>query len=141
MPWYDWLAERTDYIQLDSVGLDLNFNKHGAHGLELRFFDQMPYDSLERLLEILVLVMDASLALKDIADPRKDRVWADMAGLALLEGKGWQLSVDQQERLYSVFSIPNTFCKEPHYVEDVWKKICIELERYKGTCWKRMMAH
>jgi hypothetical protein len=140
MPWYDWLAERTDYIQLDSVGLDLNFNKHGAHGLELRFFDQIPYDSLESLLETLVLCMDASLALKDIVDPRKDGVWSSMAGQGLLEGKGWQLSVEQQERLYAVCCIRDTLCKEPQYVEDVWKKVCVGLERYKGVCWKRMVG-
>jgi hypothetical protein len=140
MPWYDWLAEKTDYIQLDSVGLDLNFNKHGAHGLELRFFDQMPYDLLEKLLENLVLVMDASLGLKDSSDPRKDTVWFTMAGFALLEGKGWQLSVEQQERLYSVFGIRDILCKEPQYVEDVWKKVCVGLERYKGACWKRMVG-
>lgn len=139
MPWYDWLAERTDYIQLDSIGMDLNFNKHGAHGLELRFFDQMPYDALEGLLEKLVLVMDAALAIKGVEDPRKNGVWWSAAGQSLLEGKGWQLSAEQQESLYKAFHIRNIVCKEPMYVEDVWKCICRELERYKGVCWKYMM--
>jgi hypothetical protein len=138
MPWYDWLAEKTDYIQLDSVGMDLNFNKHGAHGLELRFFDQMPYSSLEKVLEILVLVMDASLKFQKIEDPRKDAVWGAMAGQALLEGKSWHMSVEQQSRLYAIFRITNTIVKEPQYVEDVWKKVCGALEAYKGECWKRM---
>jgi hypothetical protein len=138
MPWYDWLAEKTDYIQLDSIGMDLNFNKHGAHGLELRFFDQMPYSSLEKVLEILVLMMDASLKFQKVEDPRKDGVWSTMAGQALLEGKSWHMSVEQQSRLYAIFRITNTIVKEPQYVEDVWKKVCGALEVYKGECWKRM---
>jgi hypothetical protein len=140
MPWYDWLAERTDYIQLDLVGMDMNFNKHGAHGLELRFFDQMPYDMLEALLEKLVLVMDASLVLGSIEDPRKNKIWSSMAGVALLDGKGWQLNVEQLDTLYSVFQIKDVISKEPLYVEDVWKKLCGYLERYKGKCWKAMMT-
>jgi hypothetical protein len=100
----------------------------------------MPYDALETLLEKLVLVMDAALAIKGVEDPRKNGVWWSAAGQSLLEGKGWQLSVEQQESLYKAFHIRNIVCKEPVYVEDVWKRICRELERYKGVCWK-YMAH
>jgi hypothetical protein len=140
MPWYDWLAERTDYIQLDSIGMDLNFNKHGAHGLELRIFDQIPYDTLDFLLKRLIHIMDASLALKKVEDPRKHLGWSSMAGWALLNGRGWKLSVEEQELLYSTFQITDIVCKEPMYVEDVWTILCIKLERYKGVCWKRMVA-
>jgi hypothetical protein len=84
--------------------------------------------------------MDASLVLKAIEDPRKNSVWASMAGSALLDGKGWQLSVEQQEMLLFVFGITDMVCKEPQYVEDVWKKICSGLERYKGYCWRRMVC-
>jgi len=38
LPWYDWLHARSMYAPLDVIGLDINFNKHWSHGLELRFF-------------------------------------------------------------------------------------------------------
>ena len=142
MPWYDWLANQTDYTQLDSIGMDLNFNKHGAHGLELRFFDQMPYDSLEHLMKVLVLVMDTSLLFKgsSIKNPCKNTIWQEAAGKSLLDGKGWQLSVEQQESIYTTFRISEIICKEPMYVEDVWKTLAQCLERYKGPCWKYMVG-
>ena len=38
-PWYDTFYGRCGgYKRLDKIGMDINFNKHPNHGLELRFF-------------------------------------------------------------------------------------------------------
>jgi hypothetical protein len=138
LPWYDWLYERCDYYKLENIGLDLNFNKHGVHGLELRFFDQMPYDKLEEIMRGLVLVMDASLKIKKVADPRVCKVWQIAAGEALLHGKGWFISVEQQCAIYNAFQIKKS-PKEPTYIVDWLQGFFRDLEQYKGKCWKCMI--
>jgi len=98
LPWYDWLATRaTGYAPLDVIGLDLNYSKHWAHGLELRFFDQMPAAALREVLEGVVVLCDVARARLmrgrcAVPDPRRSRVWQEAAGLALWEGAGWSVA-------------------------------------------------
>jgi hypothetical protein len=93
MPWYDWLLERTEYARLDFVGLDLNYNKHWSHGLEIRIFDQMPMEALRGVLEEVVVLCDvARTRVRAVTDPRRARAWQEAAGSALLEGAGWRVA-------------------------------------------------
>jgi hypothetical protein len=140
LPWYDWLYKRTDYVQLDKIGLDLNFNKHGAHGLELRFFDQMSYENLEEVMKLLVLVMDSSLKIQHVENPVKNSVWKSAAGQALLEGAAWQMSVIQLEAVFQSFKIQDVIHKEPLYVTDALKLLHQHLESRRGECCKLMMG-
>jgi hypothetical protein len=137
LPWYDWLYNQCDYYKLEKIGLDLNFNKHGAHGLELRFFDQMPYEKLEEVMRALILVMDTSLKIKQVTDPRNCKEWQMAAGEALLKGQSWYISVEQQTALYNVFQI-QVFPKEPLNVVDWLNDFFRELKKYQGKCWKWM---
>ena len=137
LPWYDWLYNHCDYYKLEKIGLDLNFNKHGAHGLELRFFDQMPYDKLEEVMRRLVLVMDVSLKIKKVANPRICKSWQEAAAEALLKGQGWCIGVDQQRDLYDAFQIKIP-PKEPVYVVEWLDDFFRQLEEYKGKCWNYM---
>lgn len=140
LPWYDWLLERTAYQPLDKIGLDINFNKHGAHGLELRCFDQMPWDSLEELMMRLVIVMDCSLAIQTIENPVRNKVWQGAAGEALLEGRAWNMSLEQMELIGKVFGIKNWIHKEPLGVCEFLQGLFSRLDGMKGQCWKLMIA-
>jgi hypothetical protein len=101
VPWYDWLLERTGYTRLEFVGLDLNYNKHWSHGLEIRIFDQMPTAALRGVLEQMVVLCDVArtrvagagrgVGGRVVADPRQCRAWQEAAGSALLEGGGWRV--------------------------------------------------
>lgn len=105
LPWYDRLYAATDYAERDTIGLDINYNKHWAHGLELRFLDQLPFAALRSVLEQIVVLMDLSLDSGPIQDPRKIPLWQDMAYEALHHGSVWRISVDQMEALCSVLGI------------------------------------
>jgi hypothetical protein len=137
LPWYDWLYERCDYYKLENIGLDINFNKHGAHGLELRFFDQMSYDKLEEIMRGLILVMDACLQIKQVTDPRISKEWQMAACEALQKGQGWCISVEQQNAIYNVFQL-NMFPKEPVYIVDWLHDFFENMKKYKGKCWTKM---
>ena len=55
-----------------------------------------PYESLEEVLKGLVLVMDAALRIKEVEKPQGYNEWVGAAGEALLLGRGWNMSVEQQ---------------------------------------------
>jgi len=95
LPWYDWLYKRTHYVPLDVVGLDLNYSKHGAHGLEVRFFDQMPMADLRTVLEQMVVLCDVARSrIQQVPNPRVSPIWIAAAGEALLEGLEWRVPAE-----------------------------------------------
>ena len=95
LPWYDWLYERTHYSRLDVVGMDLNYSKHGAHGLELRFFDQMPMADLRAVLGQVTVLCDVARArIGQVPNPRASPIWIAAAGESLLEGLGWRVPAE-----------------------------------------------
>lgn len=139
LPWYDWLHEHCDYYKLENIGLDLNFNKHGAHGLELRFFDQMSYESLEEVLKGLVLVMDAALKIKTVGKPQGCTEWQTAAGQALLKGRHWNISISQQKTICDAFKISELKLSEPMPIADWLCSFFQALQKYKGRCCERML--
>jgi hypothetical protein len=137
--WYDNLYSKIKYKTMEKIGLDINFNKHGAHGLELRFFDQMPTGSLKEVLENLVKIMDASLQLKEFPEnPVENSIWQTCAEDSLYHGFGWKLTTEQQEILYKTFGIYHVIPKEPIFVNEFLEEFFKELDVYKGKCWKLM---
>jgi hypothetical protein len=140
-PWYDRLYDRTAYKTLDVIGLDLNFNKHWAHGLEIRLFDQMPFSRLRQILDQVVLLMDVALAIhsesRPMPDPRKDLHWQKMATESLYEGSTWKVEPEQIHALARAFGI---VCdkKEPLYVEEVLQWLQDSLAFRRGWCWNHI---
>ncbi len=141
-PWYDRLHERTAYAPLDVVGLDLNFNKHGAHGLELRFLDQMPLPALRSIMEQVVVLCDMALESKkgwDIPNPQKNRQWQKAAETALFEGRGWRVAPEFMNALCRALRIPSG-CKEPMWSVEALAWLFTALNERKGYCWRVMCA-
>jgi hypothetical protein len=139
IPWYDELYKVTDYLALEKIGLDINFNKHGAHGLELRFFDQMPYSSLKTVMEQLVLLMDVSLQYTEFPNPTKNPEWQKAATAGMLHGKEWIVSPEFSTTVCSVFSTGIQSSKEPVAAADLFQQLFSGLERYRGRCWNLMV--
>jgi hypothetical protein len=137
LPWYTNLHEKTQYVQLNEIGLDLNFYKHGAHGLELRFFDQMPYLSLEEILHQLVALADL-VPNGPVEDPRNNKVWKKSAEQSLLEGPSWNLSQDQILTFCSAFQIKTTPPTSPLTPDILLHWIYSQLPK-DGFCWKHML--
>jgi hypothetical protein len=97
-PWYDRLYERTTgYVRLPVVGLDLNFNKHWAHGLEIRIFDQMARTSLREVLEQVVVLMDVAEEGRDVINPQASPTWADAVAESIHRGIAWNVAPDVSE--------------------------------------------
>lgn len=94
------------YEPLSDIGLDINFNKHRNHGLELRFFDAMPMKTLEEVLEFIVnlgkyveMVSDSD----EIPVPQHDSVWKKITLGSFREGKTYLISKEEFRHVLSIF--------------------------------------
>ena len=137
IPWY-----RTDtaYAPLNVIGLDINFNKHWAHGLELRFLDQLPFDSLQTVVEQVVVLMDLAMESGPlIPDPRTNAFWVQMAESAIYDGIEWQVSPEQINALFVALGYTGDQ-KEPLNPADALALVFKALEPRKAFCWARMVT-
>lgn len=139
LPWYDRLHARTAYAPLDVIGLDINYNKHWAHGLELRFLDQMPMAALRSILEHIVVLMDVAMEGRAIPDPRQYPQWQTAAGDALYEGTGWRVSPEFLGALCQAMGIASDQ-KEPLPPSQALQWIMQRLEPRQGFCWRSMVS-
>jgi hypothetical protein len=136
-PWYDRLYAATDYTERSEIGLDINYNKHWAHGLELRFLDQLPLPNLQEIMEQLVILMDMAMGSMTISDPRPSPLWQEMAYEALHHGPSWILTPTQLGALGAALGILEDQ-KEPLSPSSALGWIFERLEDRKGYCWSRM---
>ena len=135
----NWYDVNGPYTSLDVIGLDINFNKHWAHGLELRIFDQMPMSALRAVLEHVVLLMDIALSGDAVVDPRPQAVWCSAARSAIFEGSCWTIRPEEWAALCCVLGVvvePLT-CRTPesalYTLMDAVKK------QRRGMCWSLMV--
>lgn len=141
LPWYDWLLERTGYARLEFIGLDLNYNKHWSHGLEIRLFDQMPMGALREVLEEVVLLCDVArtrvagagrgVGGRIVADPRRCRAWQAAAGSALLDGGRWHVGPEYVNAFCAAAGVVVEH-KEPMTVGDAVRIVLEALRSAEG---------
>jgi len=137
-PWYDRLYAATDYTERSEIGLDINYNKHWAHGLELRFLDQLPLPNLQEIMEQLVILMDIAMGPMTISDPRLSPSWQEMAYEALHHGSSWTLTPSQLAALGVALGILEDQ-KEPRTPGDTLQWLFDRVGDRKGFCWSRMV--
>ena len=138
LPWYEALHAKTAYEPLEVIGLDLNFNKHWAHGLEIRIFDQIPMLEIREVLLQTVGLMDLSLSLKEVADPRESTIWHTMATVALYEGRNMIFDQKMLKGLFEGLSLdfPKDTALSPQATMD---RLMKELEQVHGYCWSHIV--
>jgi hypothetical protein len=137
LPWYD--VSGSAYAPLGIIGLDINFNKHWAHGLELRIFDQMSMASLRTVLEHVVLLMDLALSDEPVADPRFVEEWQKAARAAIFEGPKWVVRPEQWAAFCKILGV----VVEPLIPQEPATVLSMLMEAVKnqkrGLCWHLMV--
>jgi hypothetical protein len=106
--WYTTYHKTSGYTSLKDVGLDINFNKHYNHGIELRFFDHItdPAD-ISSSFEFIIYLMDFILEsdrIQEYGNPILSKLWNDIVIGVMRQGKNYVVE-KQAMRLYeNVFS-------------------------------------
>jgi hypothetical protein len=128
--WYGTYHKSSGYVPLEKIGLDINFNKHWNHGVELRFFDWFPEERLHGLLKLLVYLGDVATTRPCMRDPLDSTLWntwmvrvmrkGAAAGLTEVEAKAltevfgfqWKASNTLESVLADVYNyLKSTYCK------------------------------
>jgi hypothetical protein len=135
--WYNGFHSNSAYKALDKVGVDINFNKHANHGLELRFFDWFSSTDgrLLDLMRILVHVMDKALSMPLLPDVRESENWNYLTAKAIRIGKQSQIPGWLNKNLSVVLGLninAATFI-------DAWESIKRQLLAVDGDCCQKML--
>ena len=133
--WYSLFHENSAYTILDEIGLDINFNKHHNHGIELRIFDWFPEDRLLELLKVLIWTMDNALTHELCEDPRLNKTWNKVMVRAVESGSGliiWHSELEE-------FSKALHLGLKGFRINDIWKSYKETVKGRAGECSKLML--
>lgn len=136
--WYNLYHSISSYTPLDKIGMDINFNKHGNHGIEIRFLDSFDEARLLPLMRLFVHLLDFSLSRHSFPDPTMALPWNTLVVRMLKNGPTAVLS--RQEILFYVtlFSLPFPPQKKTT-VESMYSLIDHHLAQQQGPCCTRML--
>jgi len=120
----DWWYNKINmYTRLDELGMDINFNKHYNHGIELRFLDYT--SNIAESFMFIIFCMDYSLKASEIENPIINKTWNDFVANMLIHGKKYILTKDEKRMYKKLFSI--TIKKET--LEDVYHEIYSKIKK------------
>lgn len=127
--WYQQYHADSKYKALGEVGLDILFNKHYNHGIELRIFDWFPEARLYELLRVLIFSMDQALSVRHIPDCRTNLLWNRVCARAVAEGPKLRLWNNEREE----FSRALGLRIRGFELKDIWSSLNSCLNRWKGV--------
>lgn len=134
--WYKEYHKTSNYLPLPKIGVDINFRKHGVHGVEIRFLDWFPEDQLEHLLKVFIHLCDFSLENPFISNPIIDPIWNRLVVRCLQQGNQLELEEDEYAYFANVFNIVDM---NKRNVLDICSQIEKTLFQTKGLCVKEML--
>ena len=113
--WYNEYYKYNAYNKFNEIGLDINFNKHYNHGIELRFFDHILLgnanqnkEEMYRSFEFIIYLMDFILDSDDInkfGNPVENAQWNEIVLNAMYYGDQHELLHDQRILYENIFNI------------------------------------
>jgi hypothetical protein len=102
--WFHQYYKENGYAKLDEIGMDINFNKHYNHGIEIRFLDHLSEDKdIAESFEFLIYLMDFSLEsdrILDFGNPGFHKLWNGFLLNVMKHGIKYVLS-DEESKFYS----------------------------------------
>jgi len=140
--WYEKVYDnpQSAYNILPALGLDINFNKHGNHGLELRIFDWFPDSMLPDVFRMLIWMCDEALAAESVDDPRSSALWNDFTARCIWHGAGVLLTEQEAALFGSVFGCTfHTGMEVLTMYDTIWKTWRDRWNWSVGTCTSKMI--
>ena len=127
--WFKRYHMCSSYETLEEIGVDINFNKHYFHGIEIRFFDYFPEEHLESILTFITHLFDVTYSKAELPNYVLSEEWNNMTEKCITYGKQTELSSSE------LFLFETLLCKPilSSKVFNVYNEIYSELlERFKN---------
>jgi hypothetical protein len=122
--WYNKYYEDNAYSKLNDIGLDINFNKHYNHGIEIRFLDHIEnedklFNSFEFIIYLMDYILEYENKINDLENPIKNKIWNEFVVNIFKYGKTYILNNEEKTYYQKIFNIE--FKK--YSVEDIYNEI------------------
>lgn len=139
--WYNKYHNSSAYNKLNQIGLDINFNKHFSHGIEIRFLDHLDNSkSIEESFEFIIWLIDWALDPEntfDIPNPIKNVDWNNLVYGCFKQGKEYKLNLEQISLYSKLFklainentSIKNFYTLLKNYLIIKYSKVFVEKDK------------
>jgi len=125
--WFNEFYKNNAYVKLNEIGVDINFNKHYNHGIELRFFEHIKDNSnLFESFEFIIYLMDYILEndyINTFENPIINKIWNQIVLKMIIYGKNCQL-IDEEIELYENIFNMKIYNKT---INDIYYEIYAEL--------------
>ena len=110
---YWWFNEyynnNNAYTKLNDIGVDINFNKHYNHGIELRFIDNITDNAkLFELFEFIIYLMDYILEsdlINTFENPIMNKIWNNFMLKIIVSGNECELNNSEKEMYENIFKM------------------------------------
>jgi len=138
--WYTQYHDESGYKALNTIGLDINYNKHWNHGVEIRFFDWFPEGRLSGLLRCLAYVSDIAVDEGDVLDPLENKLWNAWMARVIRRGVDAGCTKEEAALMTKVFSVE---CKPEKNLSVFFADFYCTLAKKwkgKGTCSKYFLG-
>jgi len=123
--WFHEFYKNNAYTKLEEIGVDINFNKHYNHGIELRFLDHISDNSLlMESFEFIIYLMDMVLEndrINTFGNPILNDIWNNIVFKIMVEGREYTLTRDEIELYEQIFNM--TFDLEKTKVFEIYNEI------------------
>lgn len=116
--WMVMYERENAYKRLSEVGVDINFNKHYNHGLELRFFDYFEPERLSQLLRVIACVCDQAIQ-GPVSIPQESPLWNTLVEIVFQHGPAAKIYPWMCEKLSAALGLR----VPPGPVLEVWDQI------------------
>ena len=118
------------YTKLNDIGVDINFNKHYNHGIELRFIDNITDNAkLFELFEFIIYLMDYILEsdlINTFENPIMNKIWNNFMLKIIVSGNECELNNSEKEMYENIFKmkISKTNLNDVYY--EIFNKLVLQ---------------
>ena len=107
--WFSEYYKNNAYEQLNEIGMDINFNKHYNHGIELRFFDHISdekilFESFEFIIYLMDYILESDF-INTFGNPIINMQWNQVVLNSLIYGKEYILTYDEKNVYECIFNM------------------------------------
>ncbi len=107
--WFNKYYEENSYNKLNEIGLDINFNKHYNHGIELRFLDHIHdnkkiYESFEFIIYLMDYILESDF-INTFENPIINKIWNNILLNVMKYGKEYILNNEEKECYQKIFKV------------------------------------
>jgi hypothetical protein len=111
--WFHQYYKENGYVKLDEIGMDINFNKHYNHGIEIRFLDHLSDEKdIAETFEFLIYLMDFALEsdwILSYENPGTSCLWNGLLVNVMKQGQNYVLSEEEAGFFGDMFSMEKPF--------------------------------